>query len=164
MIKDIPSVKRSLSKESIKVWLINDILSNIIGLFIFALSLYLSYYFSWKEWIGLIMIGLIILTVIDMSFSPFKIKRRYKYWRFGINEEFLQLKSGSIYQKHQIIPMAKIQAVSIHQSPLLRKYNLYKVKVNTITTTHIIPVLHGKEAMEVRQQIASYANVKEPEA
>lgn len=161
MLKDIPEARCKLSKDSIKVWLINEILSNIIGLCILGLLLYLAYHFSWNEWIAWIVIGLIVLTVIDMSFSPFKIKSRYQHRRFGISKEFLQLKSGAFYQKHQIIPMTKIQAVSIHQGPLLRKYNLYQVKINTITTVHTIPALSEAKALELRQQIANDANVKE---
>ncbi|WP_040982568.1 PH domain-containing protein [Oceanobacillus jeddahense] len=163
-MKDIPAPQRRLSKDSIKVWLINEILSNAIGLCILGLLLYLGYYFSWKEWIAWIIMGLILFTIIDIGFSPFKLKRRYQHWRFGVSKEFLQLRSGALFQKHQVIPMTKIQSVSIHQGPLLRKYKLYQLKVNTITTRHTIPPLDEIEAMVLRQQIASYANVKERDA
>ncbi|WP_339184426.1 PH domain-containing protein [Oceanobacillus sp. FSL W7-1293] len=164
MIKDIPAPQRRLSKYSIKVWLMNEVLSNVIGLGILGLFLYLSYSFSWKEWIAWIIMGLILFTIIDMSFTPFKLQKRYQHWRFGVSEEFLQLRSGALFQKHQMIPMTKIQSVSIHQGPFMRKYQLYQLKVNTITTEHTIPALDETEAMELRQQIAGYANVKERDA
>lgn len=46
----------------------------------------------------------------------------------------------------------------------MRKYQLYQLKVNTITTEHTIPALDETEAMELRQHIATYANVKERDA
>jgi hypothetical protein len=164
LIKEIPSPRQRLSKDSIKVWLINELILNVIGFIILGVLFYLDYYFSWREWIGWVLFGLTILAVIDMIFSPLKLQLRYKYWRFGISEEFLQLKSGAINEKHQLVPMARIQSVTINQGPILRRYSLYNIKVNTITTEHTIPALYETEAMEVRNQIAHYANVKEPEA
>jgi len=163
LIKDIPPPRQRLSKDSIKVWMITEILLNIIGFIILGVLLYLGYYFSWQEWIGWIIVGLAIWAVIDMTFSPFKLQLRYRHWRFGISEEFLQLKSGAINEKNQLIPMARIQSVTMNQGPVLRRYNLYNIKVNTITTEHTIPGLYETEAIELRNQIAHYANVKEPD-
>jgi hypothetical protein len=164
LLKEIPFPRQQLSKDSIKAWLINEMILNMIGFIVLGVLFYLDYYFSWREWIGWILIILTVSAIIDMFFSPLKMRLRYKHWRFGISEEFLQLKSGVINEKHQLIPMARIQSVTIHQGPILRKYNLYNIKVNTITTGHIIPALYEKETMELRKQIAHYANVKEPEA
>ncbi len=164
MIREVPLPKQRLSKDSMKAWLINEIILNVIGFLILGVLLYLDYYFLWKEWIGWILIILTALTIIDMIFSPLKMRLHYKHWRFGISEEFLQLKSGAINEKQQLIPMTRIQSVTIHQGPVLRRYKLYNIKVNTITTEHIIPALYETEAMELRNQIAHYANVKEPEA
>jgi len=164
LINEIQTPGQRLSKDSIKAWLINEMILNVIGFIILGVLFYLDYYFSWREWIGWILIIVTALAIIDMTFSPLKMKLRYKHWRFGISEELLQLKSGAINEKHQLIPMVRIQSVTIHQGPILRRYNLYNIKVNTITTEHTIPALYETDAMELRNQIAHYANVREPEA
>jgi len=122
---------------------------------------YLNYHFSWREWAGWVIVVLAIFIIIDIISYPIRLQLRYKHWRFGMNKAFLQLKMGAVNEKHQLIPMAKIQSVSIHQGPVLRKYNLCTIKVNTITTNHTIPALPETEAMELRSQIAYYANVQE---
>ncbi|GIN92853.1 UPF0699 transmembrane protein YdbS [Siminovitchia terrae] len=155
--------QQRLSKNSIKVWLISDTIGNIIGLIILSVLFYLDFYFSWKEWIGWILIGITILTIIGAAWSLIKPFLLYKNWRYNVDEEFLQLKSGAIKETHELVPMTKIQAVATEQGPLLRKYGLCSVSVETMGSSHSIPALPKEVAVELRNQIAQYAKIKEVE-
>ncbi|MBY7144949.1 PH domain-containing protein [Virgibacillus sp. NKC19-3] len=161
MYTDIPAPQNRLSKDSIKVWLIRETAENMVGFIILGVLFYLDYYLSWREWIGWIFIGLTVLAIIGTIWSFFKAFLLYKHWRYGISEEFLQLKSGALKEKHELVPMTKIQSVSTNQGPLLRRYNLYAITVNTMGSEHVIPALPKPIAMELRGQIARYAKVKE---
>ncbi|MDV2687120.1 PH domain-containing protein, partial [Alkalihalophilus lindianensis] len=87
---------------------------------------------SWKEWIGWILKGLIPISVLGAVWSWIRPFLLYKSWRFDINEDFLQLKSGVLNEEHQLVPMTKIQSVSTNQGPLLRKYGLCSVSIETM--------------------------------
>lgn len=161
MYTHVESPEHQLSKDSVKVWLISETTMEIIGLIILGILFYLDYHFAWIEWVGWVLIGLTVLSVFSTIWSFFKAFLLYKHWRYGVSEEFLQLKSGAIIEKHQLVPMTKIQSVSTNQGPILRRYSLYAITVNTIGSVHVIPALPETVAMNLRNQIAQYAKVKE---
>lgn len=155
--------QKKLSEDAVKVWLISEAIENVIGYIVLAVLFYLDYRFSWKEWIGWILIGLAVLSVPGIVWSLVGPKLKYKGWRYDVTEEFLMLKFGVWKEKHHLIPMTKIQSVASEQGPLLRKYGLYTVKVMTMASEHSIPALPKDVAFGLRNQIAQYAKIKEVE-
>ncbi|WP_042221094.1 PH domain-containing protein [Oceanobacillus manasiensis] len=163
MSENLLSPNQKLSKKAVKVWRLSETISNIISLIVLAILFYLDYYFSWVSWIGWILIGLVVITIVGAIWGYTRPALLYKHWRFGISEEFLQLKSGAIKEEHQLVPMTKIQSVSTKQGPLLRKFELYSVTVQTMGSSHTIPALEKEVATELRNTIAHYAKVEEME-
>lgn len=154
---------RKLSRDVIKVWLISESIENGIGFIMLGILLYLDYLFSWKEWIGWILLGITVLGVGGSLWSFIRPFILYKNWRYDVDEEFLQFKSGVVKQVYQLVPMTKIQSVAMEQGPILRKYGLYSVSVETMGSSHAIPGLPEEVAIELRNQIAHYARLKEVE-
>lgn len=152
-----------LSKDAVKVWLMSEMISNLIGIIVLGVLFYLNDYFSWKEWIGWGLIIVAALALIGGVWSLIQPFLLYKNWRYDVDEQFLHLKSGAIKEIHQLVPMTKIQAVATEQGPLLRKYGLCSISVETMGSSHIIPALPKKAAIELRNQIAAYAKIKEVE-
>lgn len=143
------------------MWMLSETITNLIAFIILGVLLYLDYRFSWKEWIGWILIGITAISVLGAVWSlisPFLI---YKNWRFDVDEEFLQLKSGVLNEVHELVPMTKIQSVATKQGPLLRKYGLCSVSIETMGCSHSIPALPKEVAIKLRNQIAQYAKIKE---
>lgn len=64
---DLP--KKRLSKDAIKVWIITEAIGNIIAFTILGILFYLDDRFSWKEWIGWILIGITVLLIIAFIWS-----------------------------------------------------------------------------------------------
>ncbi|CAM3990769.1 PH domain-containing protein [Mesobacillus zeae] len=155
--------QQRLSEDAVKVWLIDEAIENVIGFVILGVLFYLDYRFSWKEWIGWILIGLVILSVPGAVWSFVRPKLLYKSWRYDVTEEFLQLKRGVLKEEHNLVPMTKIQSVATTQGPLLRRYGLYTVTVETMASSHAIPALPKDIAIGLRNQIAQYAKIKEVE-
>ncbi|MBO0993199.1 PH domain-containing protein [Bacillus sp. SD088] len=163
MYTPLDAPQRRLSKDAVKVWLISETVENIIGLIILGALFYLDYRFSWKEWIGWILIIITVFALIAGIWSLISPFILYKNWRYDVDEEFLQLKSGAINETHQLVPMTKIQSVMTEQGPILRKYGLCSVSVKTMGSSHTIPALPKEVAVELRNQIAQYAKIKEVE-
>lgn len=159
----INAPQKRLSKDAIKVWLISDAIGNIIVLIILGIFFYLDYRFSWKEWVGWLLIGATVLTIIGWIWSLIRPFLLYKHWRYDVDEAFLQLKSGAIKETHELVPMTKIQSVATEQGPILRKYGLCSVSVETMGSSQTIPALPKEVAIELRNQIAQYARIKEVE-
>ncbi|MDW7615525.1 PH domain-containing protein [Peribacillus simplex] len=153
--------QKRLSKDAIKVWMLSETIANLIAFIILGVLLYLDYRFSWKEWIGWILIGITAISVLGAVWSLISPFLLYKNWRFDVDEEFLQLKSGVLNEVHELVPMTKIQSVATKQGPLLRKYGLCSVSIETLGSSHSIPALPKEVAIRLRNQIAQYAKIKE---
>jgi membrane protein YdbS with pleckstrin-like domain len=156
--------QQRLSEDAVKVWIISDVIENLIIFIVLGVLLYLDNRYSWKEWIGWILMVITTIAVIGTVWSFIRPFLLYKTWRYDVNEEFLQLKSGVFVEKNQLVPMTKIQAIATKQGPLLRKYGLCSVSIDTMGTSHTIPALPKEVAVELRNQIALYAKIKEVES
>ena len=164
MYSQIPTPEGRLSKNAVKVWMMAETISHFVVLIVLAILLYLDNLFSWKEWIGWILIVITGLTILSAIWSIFiKPFLLYKNWRYHADVEFLQLKSGAFNEEHQLVPMTKIQAVSTNQGPFLRKYGLYSLSVETMGSSHEIPALPEDVAIDLRNRIAHFAKIKEVE-
>lgn len=129
----------------------------VLGIF-FAMSLYFSWG-QWSRWIVYIIAALTLISAVwSIGFRPFYL---HKHFRYGFSDEFLQIKSGAFYENHELIPMTKIQAVSTNQGPILRKFGLYSLTIETMGSSHEIPALPKEVAVDVRTQIATFAKIRE---
>ena len=162
MYMQIQEPKQRISKESIRVWRLSNILEEATILIVLGGLWYLSELYDWKQWITYLLIVLIGLTIITAIYTiilgPYY---KYKTWRYGIDEEYVQIKRGYFIEEYTVIPMTKVEYVSTHQGPLLRKYQLYDVEIGTTTTNHTIPAIPAEQAMALREQIAIFAKVKD---
>ncbi|API92076.1 membrane protein [Virgibacillus pantothenticus] len=164
MYQHIEEPKQKISQHAINVWRITNTIGHFIFLIIIIVLLTLHANFEWYGWIGYvlwILLGLDIISAIwSVFFEPILLQ---KYWRYGINKDFVQLKHGKWNMEHQVIPMTKIQYVSLKQGPILRKYGLSSVSIGTMASTHEIPAIQEDEAKTIRDEIAALAKIKEVE-
>ncbi|MGE7919653.1 PH domain-containing protein [Viridibacillus sp. NPDC093762] len=164
MYLKIEAPQRCISREAVKVWRMTETLTNTGIIAVLLVLYYLHIHFEWKEWIGWIVLGLIVLTFFTAIWEIlFKPSFMQKYWRYDVNEEFIQLKYGAFKEVNELVPMTKVQSVELIQGPLMRKYNLYSIQIGTMGTEHVIPAISEEEAFELRDQIAHYAKIKEVE-
>jgi len=162
---DIPTPENRLHKNLMKSTIINEVLENIVILIVLGILTYISFYFDWKLWISRILISLIILTFVasiwSIAIRPYLI---YRNTRYGVDEQYLQIKTGAIFEEHTLVPMTKIQAVETKQGPIMRKFGIYRLSVETMGSSHSIVGLSTKRAKDMRNKIAHYAKIKEVES
>lgn len=155
--------RHSLSPHAIKYWRMEEFILNLIGFIILGVLFYLDSRFEWYAWIGWVLIGLAIFFLIGAVWSIISPPLTFKSWRYDVDEEFLYLQFGVWSRTEQLIPMTKIQAVSLTQGPLMRKYQLASLSVETMGSSHAIPALPKETATELRERIAQFAKIKEVE-
>jgi uncharacterized protein len=161
MAVNIKEPQNRISPRAIRVWIISEVIQNTIGFAVLGVLFYLDDLFSWKEWIGWVLnifLAVSIPAAIWSFISPFI---KYKSWRYDVDEEYVQIKSGVWQEKHLLIPMTKVQSVETVQGPIMRRYGLYSVTMGTMGSSHTIPALPEGEAVSLRNQIAKYAKIKE---
>jgi len=127
--------------------------------------IYLGFYFEWPGWLRLIIWAGILIevgyAVWAIGLAPILLQR---YWRYGMNREYIQLQHGRLIWSHELIPLAKVQYVQLQQGPFLRKRGLYALEIGTMGSSHSIPGLPEAEALVMRDEIARHANIKDEDA
>src|SRR5699024_10889764 len=121
-MKNIQQPQHRLDKQFIKASIINELIESVIFFLLLAVLFYLNYLFSWAILIGLILIGITVIMILSsiwsLLFRPFLL---YRNNRYEVDENFLQLKSGALFERHELVPMTKIQSVETNQGPIMRK-------------------------------------------
>lgn len=153
--------QHKLPKESLRVGLIGDGIFDVVVLLIFAVLFGLDYLFEWPAWIGTVLLILLIVSIPLGIIGYLATVIDHRNWRYDIDEEYVQLRQGAWFQKDQLIPVTKIQSVETKQGPLLRRYNLRAVEIETMAGEYSIPALPDKEAYALRDEIAAYSKAKE---
>lgn len=165
MLEEIHPPQNRLSKNIIKATIIGELVEACVVIIIIGILFYLDYRFSWKDWIGWILIAITVLYILasiwSVTIRPFLL---YKNTRYRVDEEFLQLKTGAFIEEYEIVPMTKIQSVEMNQGPIMRKYGLCSISVKTMGSSHAISGLPRDVAWELRNQIAHHAKIKEVES
>lgn len=133
--------------------------SRLILLIIFSVTL-LGIKFKIKDsilesnWlVNLIIIIIIILLTLNALIYPFL---EFNQWKYCITEDKIEIVHGLFFIKTTIIPIIKIQHVSMNQGPINRLFKLTKVTINTAGGIHVIDGLTVQEA----QNITDYLNSK----
>lgn len=164
MYAEINPPQKRLDKKIINVMVMSDLIFKLILFIILGVLIFLWHRFEWLDWIGWTFIIIAAFFILAMIWTTVLRPRfLYKNWRYDLNKDFLQLKSGAFFEEHKLIPMTKIQSVETNQGPILRKYGLYSITVETIASAHEIPGLPKEIAMALREEIAHFAKVKEVE-
>ena len=164
MRTEIAEPARRISPRAALMWRVSRSIGHSIAIFILLLLMGADHFFHWWDWIGWMLYGMAALTVLSAVYSigvePSILQHT---WRYSISEEYIQLKHGALTRVHVLVPMAKVESVTTNQGPIMRKYRLFTIQIGTMASTHNIPAIPEKEAIELREQIVRLAQVKDDE-
>ncbi|MGM0836986.1 MAG: PH domain-containing protein [Bacillota bacterium] len=151
-----------ISTNAITIWRISNTIGHAVALLITAILIFCADQFDWYRWveITLYFIGgfLSFSAIYSILIGPTLTQR---YWRYKIDEQFVQLKNGKWNENHTLIPMEKVEYVRTEQGPILRRYGLYNIIVGTTTSNHTLPAIPIEVAMKLKAQIATFAKIKD---
>lgn len=159
-IRAIPEPEQKLDPRARRQWYIEEfifwgILVPVVAAIAIAFTIWRDT--SWM-WPSLIIGAFVLLAVLSIILSP---NIRYRQWRYEIRESEVDLKHGILTQTRQLVPMSRIQHVDTRRGPLQRRFGLSSVILFTAAGSIEIPALSVEIASEVRDRIATLANVHE---
>ncbi len=144
--------------NAIKVWNINSLIYIVI-----SILLSLGIYFGLNFFTSLVKLSFILsmLPLIVVFYQLIRLiklsKILYDQWEFSITENMITIKNGILFEKIIYIPMSRVQYINTSQGPIMKKYNLREVTINTAGGSHSIVCLENERALEVQKIIANYA-------
>jgi uncharacterized protein len=153
----IKEPQKQISVKALTVWRISGVIKIMISWILAGVAIFLIHIFNGPIWVSVLLIGIeLISTYIFIFLLP---SLRWKRWRYDVREEEVELQEGIFIVKRTLIPMIRVQHVDTVQGPILRKYHLASVIINTAATAHEIPALEESEAEELRHFISNLARV-----
>ncbi|AKG05850.1 hypothetical protein AAV35_013975 (plasmid) [Salimicrobium jeotgali] len=163
MDQELIEPTQKISKNAVKLWRTTSVLGFIAMIIILVIFKFLISYFNWLDWLDILVYIVGGLFIVGLFFDLFVVPAyKQKTWRYGIDQNCIQLKYGGIIKKtHTVIPMDKVYFVNTFQHPLLQKYKLSSVKIGTVAYTHEIPALPEEQAKNVRRHIAALSGISD---
>jgi len=165
MIREIREPLQRIESEYVRAIRLKECIWSAVSIVILVTSFVLYDLYNWYTWI---LVVLWIIAAIDFIYmiwsigiAPVLLQR---YWRYELGKEFIQLQKGRLVRTNQLIPMAKVQYVSLEQGPFLRQYGLFNIEIGTMGSLHVIPGLKEEEAIAVRTKILEFAQIREVES
>jgi uncharacterized protein len=108
--------------------------------------------------IALPVLGWIAIFVVSVVVFP---NLAYARWRFGIDDEEIDIQRGRMWIERVLVPMVRVQHVDTERGPIQRRLGLASVVVHTAAGSFEIPALDLERAIELRTRIAVLARVSD---
>lgn len=155
-------------KTAVKVWR----LKRIIGMAVMLAALIpasVAVYFIMKS--NIVMMGIIYvvigLIIIFYGVGIFVFPAiEYRQWKYLISGEKVEIVHGIFFIRRDIIPVIRMQNITIKQGPIYRKYHLYTVEIALASGTFEIIGLSKETAREIADKLRErlYIRLEKEEA
>ncbi|AIK37133.1 hypothetical protein COM13_29145 [Bacillus pseudomycoides] len=152
-------LENEIHPDMVRVWKARVLIELGISVLVILAYLFFMIKFNWWAWLFYVLIGLtVVYTPFDYFIFP---KLRQRYYSYRLNEEELEIQHGMFTVKRVLVPMIRVQHVTIEQGPIMRKYDLAELQISTAATSHSIPGLKMREAEQLKRQIGELAKVSD---
>ncbi|KFM99190.1 hypothetical protein D0U04_14715 [Bacillus clarus] len=152
-------LENEIHPDMVKVWKIRALIDTGISVIVVLAYLFFMIKFNWWAWLFYVLVGLtVVYTPFDYSVFP---KLRQRYSSYQLNDEELEIQHGMFVVKRVLVPMIRVQHVTIEQGPIMRKHGLAELQISTAATSHRIPGLTMREAERLKTRIGELAKVSD---
>lgn len=142
-----------MSKQGMNVERIATLIPVII-LLIIAISMFLlsTYWWLWmSHWYSTIPLGIaVVLAIYGMVIKPYYM---YQNFRYEIQDDEINVKSGIFMIEETMIPMSRIQNVDLYEGFIMRKFELANITLSTAGGNRMIQYLNKDKANSIKHAI-----------
>jgi membrane protein YdbS with pleckstrin-like domain len=150
--RHLPPPREHLDPRARTMWYVADGIVIVV-----AAAWALIRFTDLKTWWVLLAAG--VLVAINLASTAIGPAWRYRYWRYEIREDEVDLQHGFMVKTRQLVPMSRIQHVDTRRGPLQQRFGLSSVVFFTAAGSMEIPALSQEVAADVRNRIAELAKV-----
>lgn len=152
-------LENEIHPNMVKVWKIHALIGTGVLVSIVLAYFFFMIQFHWWGWLlGVLVTVTIVYAPLDYFIFP---ALRQRYYSYRLDEEEIEIQKGMFVVKRILVPMIRVQHVTIEQGPIMRKYGLAELQISTAATSHSIPGLTKREAEELKRRIGELAKVSD---
>ena len=109
-------------------------------------------------WIVSLVLGLFLLyKVVGFFLYPVI---EYRQWGYFITEDKVDIRHGIYFITNTIIPIIRIQHITVQQGPISRRLGLYDVEISLASQSFTIPCLTKESADEIAENLKAKLYVR----
>jgi len=150
---------RSLDPRVITVWRFDALTEGAVALVIGIGIGFVSWSLEFPDWLIVVpALFALILATANVIIVP---SRRWRSWRYAVDESVIELRHGIWWQTWTRVPMARVQHVDTRQGPIDRRYGVAILVLYTAAGSRQIPGLARSDAEALRDRIAELANIRD---
>ncbi|PMD69803.1 PH domain-containing protein [Companilactobacillus nuruki] len=150
---------KKLPIEIKSIWRLNAIMDFLI-LIAITIAIFIWRIFApidMKKGLGVATLILLITAILVLLIELILVTYHWNFWTYYIDERQVELHHGFFFRKQIIMPIARIQNVTLKQGPILRWKNLQKVIIVTAAGSEEITGLKNDEANNLKELIMKLA-------
>ena len=137
---------------AIKAWRLGRSIVLVIVFIVFLVSIAVAVMYDGFEYIAVCLAaGALFLYKAAGCFIYPVIE--YKQWNYMISDEKIEIIHGIFFIKRDIIPVIRIQNITLKQGPLYRRYGLYSVVIALASGTFEIVGLNLDTAEDIAEKV-----------
>ena len=94
----------------------------------------------------------VAIAVLSFQWPPLE----YRYSRYRIDDELIEIERGVVFRKSIAVPRSRVQHLDVSQGPLMRRYGLGQLAIYTAGTEHSevsLPGLAFEQAQSLRDRL-----------
>lgn len=141
-----------LDKKAITSWRIGRLLSFAVILLICAAAAIGAFFIpQLAGWRGMILFLLALLTAYKLAGLFLYPQIEYRQWGYYITEDKVDIRHGLFFISNTIIPIIRIQHITVSQGPVNRRLRLYNVEMSLASGSFAIECLSKEQPMKSRK-------------
>lgn len=145
-----------LDKKAVTSWRIGRLIGLAVALLVCAGLWFAAGFIQEVEphqWILSLLFGLFLLyKLVGLIVYPLI---EYGQWGYFITEDKVDLRHGIFFITNTIIPIIRIQHITVSQGPINRKLGLYDVEISLASSSFKIQCLDRTAADEIAENLKS---------
>ncbi|WP_125712415.1 PH domain-containing protein [Companilactobacillus kedongensis] len=148
-----------LPKDIKTIWRINVFIDFLLFLIVLSALVIIAVFLPEEGQhlveIGQMIVGIVAIVVLagELILIPY----RWNFWTYYIDERQVELHKGFFFRKQIIIPIARVQNVTLKQGPILRIKDLQKVIVVTAAGKSEIEGIKASQAETLKELLMKLA-------
>ncbi|MGC2872750.1 PH domain-containing protein [Ihubacter sp. rT4E-8] len=150
--------------RAMKSWRIGRLISFAVFAIIAAVVILIIWCTGWSSWWRYIIIGGAVLMAVVQGVAACILPQiEYRQWGYLIEEDKVVIRHGIFFIKKTIVPIIRIQNITMSQGPIDRRLGLYKLKLSLASGSFEIVGLNQETAEAISENLKSrlYARVRE---
>ena len=152
-----PEPAHRLDRRAVTIWRLNNLLFALLPVLFVVAAAWLMIRVSDWDWPAIA--GAVVLIALVLLISWFQPEFAWRYWRFEVRDDEIDLKHGWFTTTRTLVPISRVQHIDTRRGPVERHFRAATLVIHTAAGAVHIPALPEEHAASIATRITALANI-----